>query len=208
MAMITDPDVYFEKGCGRCEKFDTPDCATKKWATGLAELRRIALDEGLEEVAKWGHPCYMAHDRNIILFGAFKDEIRLNFMRARLLKDPEGVLTPSGPNSVGKEVWRFDDNDAVAEQEATIRAYIREAVDYAERGLKPEKIERKDPWPDELTTALDDDPELAEAFDSLTPGRQRSYLINLNSAKQSETRVRRIEKFRDRILVGKGATEY
>ena len=208
MAMITDPDLYFEKGCGRCANFDTPACVTKRWAEGLAELRRICLDEGLTETAKWGHPVYMAHDRNIVLLGALKDEIRVSFFRARLLKDAAGVLTPSGPNATGKEVWRFADNGAVTEQEETFRAYLREAVDYARRGLKPEKIARDDPVPDELVEALDDDPQLAEAWEALTPGRQRSYLINLNGAKQSETRIRRIEKFRDRILAGKGANEY
>ena len=102
---------------------------------------------------------------------------------------------------------RFTDAAQVTARAAIIRAYLAEAMGYAEKGIKVEKVVREVEMPEELTDALDNDPELAEAFDALTPGRQRSYAYALNTAKNSETRVRRIEKFRDHIIAGKGALE-
>ena len=205
--MITDANDYFTKGCGRCKRFDSPDCSTKLWADGLADLRRICVSAGLEEVVKWGHPCYMHAGRNIVIFGAFRGDFRLTFFKGALMKDPEGVLTKLNENATNADMFRFTDNAQVRELEPVIAAYLKEAMGYAEAGIKPVKVTREVEWPEELIEALDHDPELADAFHALTPGRQRSYVINLNSAKQSATRVARIEKFRDKILVGKGALE-
>lgn len=205
--MITDVEDYFAKGCGRCERFDTADCSTRRWQAGLAELRGICLMTGLVETVKWGHPCYMHADRNIAIIGALREDFRLSFFNAALMRDPEGVLEPQGPNTRHPDMLRFKSNVQVAEMEATIRAYLGEAMEYAEAGKKAPKDRSEPDLPDELTEALDADPELAEAFHALTPGRRRSYVINLNSAKQSETRVKRIEKFRGKIIEGKGAME-
>jgi uncharacterized protein YdeI (YjbR/CyaY-like superfamily) len=205
--MITRIDDYFAKGCGRCERFATPDCSTRRWIGGLEHLRRICLDVGLEEALKWAHPCYMHAGRNVAIMGAFRDDFRLSFFRAALMKDPEGVLEKQGPNTRHPDAIRFTRNEQVAELEAVIRAYLAEAMSYAEAGLEPPKEERELELPDELVEALDADAELAEAFHALTPGRQRSYVIHLASAKKAATRVARIAKARDRILAGKGATE-
>jgi uncharacterized protein YdeI (YjbR/CyaY-like superfamily) len=207
-AMITDPDAYFAQGCGRCDRFATPDCSTRLWLTGLLTLRRIANDVGLTETAKWGHPCYMHAGRNICLFGAFRGDFRLTFMNAALLKDPEGLLDRQGPNTRHPDCIRFTDNAAPAALEPVIRAYLAEAMAYAEQGLLPPKEVTEVSLPDELVEALDADPELAEAFAALTPGRQKSYALLLNAAKTSATRIARIEKSRPKILAGKGATEY
>ena len=207
MAMITDPEDFFTKGCGRCERFATPDCRTRLWIDGLNNLRRICLDMGLEETVKWAHPVYMHAGRNIALFGAFLGDFRLNFMNPGLLKDTEGVLEPQGPNSQTPSMIRFTAVGQVGEMEPVIRAYLRQLIDHAEAGTKPTRVAREIDMPDELVEALDADPELAEAFQALTTGRQKSYLFNLNQAKQSATRVARIEKFRDRIIAGKGALE-
>jgi uncharacterized protein YdeI (YjbR/CyaY-like superfamily) len=206
-AMITDPAEYFAKGCGRCDRFATPDCSTRLWLPGLEVLRRICLEAGLVETAKWGHPCYMHAGRNIAVMGAFRGDFRLNFVHAALLQDPEGVLEPQGPNSAHPSMLRFTDNAQVAPLEPVIRAYLKDAMGYAETGTLPAKETVEIELPDELVEALDADPELAEAFHALTPGRQRSYVINLNGAKQSATRVARIEKFRGHIIAGKGALE-
>lgn len=206
-AMITIADDYFTKGCGRCARFATPDCSTRRWIDGLNDLRRICLDMGLVEVVKWGHPCYMYDDRNIAMIGAFRGDYLLTMFNASLLKDPEGILKKRGPNARVASEFNFTDSAEVVAQEDVIRAYIAEAIGYAKAGIKPEKVVREIDMPDELTDALDDDPELAEAFDALTPGRQRSYMFNLNSAKTSATRVKRIAKFRDKIIAGKGALE-
>lgn len=205
--MITEIEDYFAKGCGRCERFATPDCSTRKWADGLGDLRRICLEAGLVETVKWGHPCYMHAGRNIAIIGAFRGDFRLSFFNAALMKDPEGVLETQGPNARHPDMIRFGDNSQVAKRAPVIQSYLQEAMGYAEAGIKPPKEESKIELPVELVDALDADPELAEAFHNLTPGRQKSYVINLNSAKKSETRVSRIAKFRDKILAGKGANE-
>lgn len=205
--MITHIEDYFEKGCGRCERFDTPDCSTRRWISGLNDLRRICSDAGLIETVKWGHPCYMHADRNIVIIGAFREDFRLSFFNAALMKDPEGVLEKQGENTQFPDMLRFRDSNQVSQMEPIIASYLKEAMGYAEAGIKPAKIEYELELPEELVDAMDADPELAEAFHSLTPGRKKSYVINLNSAKKSETRVARIMKFRDKIIAGKGAME-
>lgn len=207
VVMITDVQDFFESGCGRCERFDTPDCSTKLWLDGLLELRRICADAGLTEHAKWGHPCYMHAGRNIAILGAFRDDFRLTFFNAALMRDPHGVLVGQGPNSQHPDCFRFDDSSRVPPMETIIRDYLAEAMGYAEQGIRPPKVEHELELPEELVEALDSDPELAQAFATLTPGRQRSYVIALNSAKQSSTRVARIVKYRDKILAGKGALD-
>ncbi|MCW1934409.1 YdeI/OmpD-associated family protein [Pararhodobacter zhoushanensis] len=207
MAMITDVEDFFTKGCGRCARFDTPECSVQLWRGGLTALRRICLDAGLQEVVKWAHPTYMHAGRNIALFGAFRGDFRLSFLNPGLLNDTEGVLEPAGPNSQTPGVMRFTDAGQVAQSEPVIRAYLRQLRDHAEAGTKPPKVTREIDMPDELTEALDADPALAEAFAALTPGRQKSYAFALNQAKQAATRRARIEKFRPHILAGKGATE-
>ena len=207
MAMIKDPNIYFDKGCGRCERFDTADCSTRFWIDGLSELRRICLAAGLTEHAKWGHPCYMHAGRNIAIFGAFRGDFRLTFMNPGLMKDPEGILEKQGPNCKNPGVLFFTDVSGVLELEPTIRAYLEELKGYAEAGIKPPQTRQEIDMPGELGEALDADPDLAEAFHALTPGRQRSYFFNIAQAKKPETRFARIEKFRDKIIAGKGALE-
>ncbi len=205
--MITDADDFFTKGCGRCQRFATPDCSTRLWIEGLNGLRRICLEMGLEETVKWAHPCYMHAGRNVALFGAFRTDFRLTFLNARLLVDSEGVLEPQGPGSGTPGMIRFTAVGQVGEREPVIRTYLRQLMDHAEAGTEPPKVDREIDVSGELTDALDADPELAEAFAALTPGRRRGYLINLNQAKQPATRVARIEKFRDRIIAGRGLIE-
>ncbi len=206
--MITDIEDFFTRGCGRCDRFDTPQCSTKRWNVGLHELRRICRDMGLSEHVKWGHPCYMHAGRNIVLVGALQEDFRLNFFNAALMKDPEGVMERQGPNTQHPDSIRFTDNAAPAAMEATLRAYLKEAMEYAETGIVPPKVEQELDLPEELIEAMDADPELAEAFHALTPGRKRSYAIVLNGAKKPETRIARITKLRPKILAGKGANEY
>lgn len=207
MVMITLVDDFFTRGCGRCERFDTPDCSTRPWADGLQELRRICLDAGLDETVKWGHPCYVASDRNVAIIGAFRADFRLTFFDAALLRDPEGVLERQGPNSQHASLIRFTDNAQPLAMAPVVRQYLDEAAGYAVAGIRPTRQPGELTLPDELIAALDVDPELADAFHSLTPGRQKSYVINLNSAKKPETRISRIAGFRPKILAGKGALE-
>jgi uncharacterized protein YdeI (YjbR/CyaY-like superfamily) len=205
--MITDVEDYFAKGCGRCARFATPDCSTRRWLRGLLALRRIANEAGLTETAKWGHPCYMHAGRNVALFGAFRDDFRLTFLNAALMQDPESVLEKQGPNTRHADCIRFTDNDGPARLDPLIRTYMAEAMSYAEAGILPPKEPTEINLPAELVEALDSDPGLAEAFAILTPGRQKSYVILLAGAKTTATRVARIERSRGKILAGKGATE-
>ncbi len=205
--MITDVEDYFSKGCGRCERFATPDCSTRRWSRGLSELRRICLDSGLVETVKWGHPCYMRGERNIAIIGAFRGDFRLTFFNAALMQDPESILEKQGPNARHAGMIRFVQNTRVIELEPVIQSYLSEAIGYAEAGIKPSVEQSEIELPEELVEALDSDPELFNAFFSLTPGRQRSYVIYLNSAKKRDTRISRIASSRDKILAGKGATE-
>jgi uncharacterized protein YdeI (YjbR/CyaY-like superfamily) len=205
--LIEDIEDYFSKGCGRCERFDTPDCSTRRWVRGLEKLREICSGADLEESVKWAHPCYMHAGRNIAIIGAFRNDFRLSFFNAALMKDPEGVLERQGPNTRHPNMIRFTSNDHVQDMEPVIRAYLDEAIDHAAKGTKPPHDEIEFQLPDELIEALASDPELSSAFDDLTPGRKKSYVINLNSAKKAETRHARIEKFREKIIAGKGATE-
>ncbi|MCC5974145.1 MAG: YdeI/OmpD-associated family protein [Rubellimicrobium sp.] len=207
MAMITDVDDYFARGCGRCARFDTPDCAAKLWSEGLAVLRRLCREAGLVETVKWGHPCYMHAGRNVAIIGALRGDFRLNFFEAGLLADPEGLLERQGPNTAWPDMIRFTLAAQITERAPAIRALLAEAMGHAEAGRRAPKAERAVDWPDELVAALDADPALAEAFHRLTPGRQTSYLIALRGAKRPETRMARIEKFRGRIMSGKGAQE-
>ena len=206
-AMITDPDAYFAQGCGRCDRFATPECSTRQWLSGLLTLRRIAIDAGLTEVAKWGHPCYMHAGRNIALIGAFRGDYRLTFLNAALMRDPDGLMERQGTNTKVPDCIRFKDNQRPAQLEPSIRAYLAEAMAYAEQGLLPAKEATEVDLPAELVEALDSDPDLAEAFAALTPGRQKSWALHLNDAKTTATRLSRIAKGRAKILAGKGATE-
>jgi uncharacterized protein YdeI (YjbR/CyaY-like superfamily) len=205
--MITDIEDYFTKGCGRCDRFATPDCSIRQWVQGLTDLRRICRDVGLTETVKWAHPCYMHAGRNIAIMGAFRGDFRITFLNAALLTDPEGVLERQGPNTQVPDAIRFTDNAQVALMEPVIRSYLAEAMRYAEAGVVPPKVTGDLDLPEELVEAMDNDPDLAEAFHALTRGRQKSYVIALSSAKTSATRYARITKFRPHILAGKGAMD-
>ena len=206
-AMITDVEDFFSKGCGRCDRFATPACSALRWQPGLERLREICRSAGLVETVKWGHPCYMHAGRNIALIAALQGDFRLNFFHAALMKDPDGLLERQGPNTRHPDSIRFTAIEQVDQRATSLRAYLREAMGYAEAGTVPPKETQELELPDELVDAMDADPELAEAFHRLTPGRQRSYVIHLGSAKTSATRVARIAKARPNVLAGKGANE-
>ncbi|WP_146679379.1 YdeI/OmpD-associated family protein [Pirellula sp. SH-Sr6A] len=205
--MITEIEDYFSKGCGRCNRFATLDCSTQRWSPGLEQLRQICLSLNLTETVKWGHPCYMHSGRNIVIIGALRNDFRLSFFNAALMKDPKGLLEKQGPNTQYPDMIRFTDNNQVLEKKPVIEEYLAEAIVYADLNIKPTKLKTELQLPDDFIEALGADPELADAFYRLTAGRQRSYLINLNSAKKPETRISRIAKYREKILAGKGATE-
>ena len=205
--MITEAGDYFGRGCGRCARFDTADCATRRWAEGLATLRALCLEAGLLETAKWGHPCYMHAGRNVAILGAFREDFRITFFEAGLLDDPAGALVRQGPNARAPDALRFRENRGPREMADGVRALLAQAKTHAEAGRRAPREPAHVALPGEMVEALDADPDLAEAFARLTPGRRRSYAIALASAKTPATRLARIARFRDRILAGRGATE-
>ena len=194
--MITVVEDFFAKGCGRCARFDTPQCSARQWGDGLRQLRAICLSVGLQETVKWGQACYVHAGRNIAILSAQRSSFVLGFFNAALMKDPQSVLEKPGPNTQHANTISFTATGQVAAREATVAAYLREAMTTAAPDL-----------PDELVEALEADVELAAAFHALTPGRQRSYVIYLAGARKPETRIARIAKFREKILSGKGAQE-
>ncbi|MCB1396370.1 MAG: YdeI/OmpD-associated family protein [Rhodobacter sp.] len=198
---------YFLDGCGRCARFATDDCSARHWAEGLARLRQLCRDAGLEETLRWSHPCYRHAGRNLALLGAFREDFRITFPDADLLDDPAGLLQPAGPNSRAPTTIRFTalaDIDRIA---PALTALLAQARTRAEAGERPSRAAEAPELPALLVEALDADPEMAEGFAALTPGRQRSYVLALSSAKTEATQRARIARFRDRILAGKGATE-
>lgn len=205
--MITQIADYFDKGCGRCARFGTADCSVQIWQDGLRLLRDICRDGGLRETVKWGHPCYTHAGRNIAIIGAQRAGIRLGFFNPALLRDPAGILERQGPHTPHADTIRLTDAADVARLAPVIREYLYEAMDYAVAGITPVKQTVVLDLPDALVTALDADPELAEAFAALTPGRQKSYVILVNGAKALATQQARIAKARPKIIAGKGAME-
>ncbi|MEJ6398361.1 YdeI/OmpD-associated family protein [Yoonia sp. 208BN28-4] len=206
--MTTDPQVFFDKGCGRCARFDTPDCASRIWAEGVAALRDICLGAGLHETAKWGFPVYMQGKRNIAMIGASQAHFSLSFFHAGLLDDPAGVLQKSGPHTQTADHLRFASLADLAAMASRIDDFLAQAKANAAANRKPAKTQAQFDLPQELVDALDADDELAAAFAALTRGRQRSYAIVIGQAKKAETRITRIAKYRDKIIAGKGTQDY
>ncbi len=203
--MITWIEDYFAKGCGRCARFATADCSARLWQAGLVTLRRICGAAGLVETVKWGHPTYTHAGRNIAIIGAFRGDFRLTFFDAALLSDPEGVLEKQGPNTAHPDCLRFTDPAAAEAMEPAIRAFLAEAMGHAEAGRRAPKAASSPDLPEDLVAALDSDPDLAEAFHALTPGRQKSWALKVGGSSVPATRNARIAKARPHILAGKGA---
>ena len=198
-------DDYLVKGCGRCALYDTPDCKVHSWHAELVELRRILLESGLTEELKWSQPCYTVEGKNILLMTAWKDVCALDFFKGVLLKDPHNILIQQTKNIQASRQLRYTDVDTILEQEALIKAYVQEAIEIEKAGLQVKYKDTSDfDMPDELQDKFDDDPAFKRAFEALTPGRQRGYLLHFSGAKQSKTRVSRIEKCVPKIFEGKG----
>lgn len=176
-----------------------------QWREEYYALREIALDCQLTEEFKWMHPCYTSDGKNIIIIHGFMDYCGMSFVKGSLLNDPEEILHIPGKNTQSGRILKFTSVEEIKKRVATIKAYIFEAIEIEKQGLqikydKPEDME----FPEELLEAFSVDENFEKAFRSLTPGRQKGYLLHFNGAKQSQTKVDRINKYYDRILDGKG----
>ena len=206
--MIKTVDTYLAEGCMRCKYGGTPQCKVHTWTKELVELRRIVLECGLAEEVKWSMPCYTFQGKNVLMVSAFKQYASINFFKGALLHDEPGLLVKAGENSHEARQLRFTTVEEIMRQQDHIMAYIFEALEIEKAGLTVDKSTRKDPeMPEELLTALGEFPALKTAFESLTPGRQRGYIMHFAQAKQARTRETRIEKYIPKILSGKGLND-
>lgn len=195
---------YLEDGCMRCPLGATPDCKVRTWTAELERLRAIVLDCGLTEEVKWGVPCYTFQENNVLIVSALKDCCSISFFKGVLLKDPDVILQKPGPNSQSARLIKFTMEEEIIKMEPILKAYIFEAIEVEKAGLKVNFKKVPEPIPEELEKKFGEDPVLKTAFESLTPGRQRGYIIYFSRPKQSKTRESRIEKCSGKILNGEG----
>jgi uncharacterized protein YdeI (YjbR/CyaY-like superfamily) len=176
-----------------------------KWKEAYQELRDIVLSCDLVEGLKWGCPCYTYDKNNVILIHGFKDYCALLFMKGAAMKDPKNILKQQTENVQAARQIRFPDLKAISKQKAIIKSYIKNAIEIEKSGVKVEmKKTNEYKIPAEFQSVLNEMAELKAAFDKLTPGRQRGYLLYFASAKQAKTRNERVEKYIPKILDGKG----
>ncbi len=179
-----------------------------KWQAEYKHLRNIVLDCGLTEELKWGCPCYTFKGANIVLIHGFKEYCAYLFHKGVLLKDIEDILIQQTENVQSARQIRFTSLEEITEKETILKAYIYEAIEVEKAGLKVELKKTKEfNMPEEFQKALDENPDLKTAFEALTPGRQRGYLLHFSQPKQSKTREARIEKSTPMIFEGKGLND-
>lgn len=180
----------------------------QKWQKEFEKLRTIILDCELTEELKWGKPCYTIQKSNIVLIHGFKEYCALLFFKGALLNDPNGILIQQTENVQAARQIRFTDVREIVEMEPILKAYIYEAIEVEKAGLKVNfKKTSEFIIPEEFQRALDEDHALRTAFETLTSGRQRGYLLYFSQPKQSKTRESRVEKCRPRIFDGKGLND-
>ncbi|NLU95462.1 YdeI/OmpD-associated family protein [Chitinophaga sp. Ak27] len=177
----------------------------EKWQEEFDKLRNIILESQLTESLKWGVPCYSLHDKNIILMHGFKDYCAVLFFKGALINDVHGVLIQQTDNVQAARQMRFTSMKDINKMKNILVNYIHEAIELEQSGAKVQyKKATEYPVPEEFQQKLDSLPALRTAFDGLTPGRQRGYLLYFAAAKQSKTRASRVEKYMKHILAGKG----
>ncbi len=178
-----------------------------RWNPELKFLRAVVLQAPLVEEVKWGQPCYTHEGRNIAILGGFKNYFVLSLVKGGLIPDPQGLLSKPGPNSVEGRWMKFTSMAGVEAAAPYVLDYLLAAIEVEQQGLRIEKPENEFAAPPELEAAYEVTPGLREAFESLTVGRQRAYLMFFTAAKQSATVTARIEKFTLRILRRKGMND-
>lgn len=198
-------DLYLTNGCGRCELGGTPQCSVNRWPAELRRLREIVLGCGLVEDLKWGVPCYTIDNRNVVIVSALKESCALSFFKGVLLKDAKQILIKPGENSQSARLIRFTSVQEIVQLESVLKEYVLEAMELERSGAKVDfsaKLELV--IPEELERKFEQLPALRTAFQALTPGRQRGYILHFTAAKQSKTREARIDKCTPQILEGRG----
>lgn len=191
--MQKDIEKYFSEGCGRCKLFQTPECKVHTWEDELALLRSIIKKSALSEEIKWGQPCYTLWGKNVLILSTFKDCSFISFFKGALIKDSLKLLEKAGPNSESGRLFKFRSVSEIEEHKSQIEDFIAQAIQIEESGKQIKKSNNPLNIPSELLEAFDENSGLKEAFYSLTPGRQKGYIIYFTGAKQSETRKRELK---------------
>ncbi len=190
-------------------KVDEYFSTVTRWQEEMQTLRSIVLECGLTEALKWRAPCYtFTHEgktSNVLMIGDFKDFCCISFFKGELINDPNQLLQKPGENSQSAKLARFTNTEEILKNEQILKSYIHQAIEIEKSGLKPDFKAKNEPQLiDELIEKFEADPDFQKAFEALTPGKQRGYHLYFSGAKQSASRSSRIEKYRDRILNGKG----
>lgn len=200
-------DLYFTDGCGRCPLGGTPNCKVIKWAEELTFLRTLVVNTGLVEELKWGVPCYTFQKNNVVIVAGFNHYCSITFLKGALLNDAHTILSKPGENTQAARMIKFTSIQEIIDLEPLIKAYLFEAIEVEKLGLKVDFKKNPEPIPEEFQIKLDSIPALKSAFEALTPGRQRAYLLHFSQPKQPKTREARIEKHLQNILDGKGLSD-
>ena len=208
MAGPESVEQYFEIGCMRCDKGATPQCKVNTWASELVQLREWLLESGLEEKIKWSVPAYTINNKNVAMLNALKESVSISFFKGALVDDPQNLLIQVGENTQSSRNLKFKSLEGLKSNEAAIKAIIASAIEVEKKGLKVERVRQEVEIPSELAEQFLDDSAFETAFFSLTPGRQRAYLLHFTSAKQSKTVTNRINKWKPMILDGKGINDH
>ncbi|PRD48561.1 YdeI/OmpD-associated family protein [Sphingobacterium haloxyli] len=196
-------DKYLIDGCMRCKYGATPQCKVHAWRDELEALRQIVLETGLKEELKWGAPIYTHQSKNIVSVGALKASANIGFFKGALLSDEQKILSQQG-NLQSDRIVKFTSTEEIEKIKETLKSYILEAVEIEKSGKKVEFRKKPEPIPEELLQAFEKDPVFEKAFYTLTAGRQRGYIIHFSQPKQAQTRIGRIEKYKQQILDGVG----
>ncbi|MFN5333251.1 MAG: YdeI/OmpD-associated family protein [Bacteroidota bacterium] len=197
-------DQFLLEGCMRCPKGATPDCKVHRWTDILEFLRQLLLETELQEERKWGMPTYTLQGKNVVILGVFKESCVLSFLKGGLMEDPYQILERPGPNSQEGRFIRFTQLSQAQEIKGKIKEYLLQAIAVERSGKKSSSKPTIPLLPEELLQKFEEHPGLQTAFLALTPGRQRGYVIHFSEAKQSATRLNRIEKYVPKIFAGKG----
>lgn len=199
-------DKYLIDGCMRCQFGGTPQCKVNNWREELELIRQIVLETGLKEEIKWGAPIYTQNGKNIVSVGALRASANIGFFKGVLLTDTHKILTQQG-NLQSDRIIKFINADDIKKLKGILKSYVLEAIAIEKSGKKVEFKKNPEPIPDELLQVFEDDPSFKRAFYSLTPGRQRGYIIHFSQPKQSQTRMGRIEKYKQQIFIGVGLND-
>ena len=196
-------DQYLIDGCMRCKYGATDLCKVNFWTKELILLREIVLETDLVEELKWGIPVYTYQNKNILSISALKTSANLGFFKGALLKDEFKILQQQGNIQVAR-ILKFNKIDEIYPLREIIKTYIKEAINLEKEGKKVFLEKNPEPIPTELLTFFNQDKNFEQAFYKLTSGKQRGYIIYFSQPKQSETKIKRIEKYKNKILAGIG----